>query len=94
MQSYQRLTKVGLLDGFLVVLLRVSKNVLLQLSSSDSFLFGFSEMSSDQLKSFISGAPEGSMRLAGEKELARREISKQSLAASELFRRGRIEGLF
>ena len=55
---------------------------------------GFSEMSSDQLKSFISGAPEGSMRLAGEKELARREISKQSLAASELFRRGRIEGLF
>jgi hypothetical protein len=55
---------------------------------------GFSEMSSDQLKSFISGAPEGSMRLAGQKELARREISKQSLAASELFRRGRIEGLF
>jgi hypothetical protein len=34
------------------------------------------------------------MRLAGQKELARREISKQSLAASELFRRGRIEGLF
>jgi len=55
---------------------------------------GFSEMSSDQLKSFISGAPEGSMRLAGQKELARREVSKQSLAASELFRRGRIEGLF
>lgn len=54
---------------------------------------GFGDLSSQQLQSFIEKAPEGAMRLAGQKELARREITKQSLAASELFRRGRIEGL-
>jgi hypothetical protein len=55
---------------------------------------GFGDLSSQQLQSFIEKAPEGPMRLAGQKELAKRETTKQSLAASELFRRGRIEGLF
>lgn len=54
---------------------------------------GFGDLSSQQLQTFIEKAPEGAMRLAGQRELARREITKQSLAASELFRRGRIEGL-
>ena len=55
---------------------------------------GFGDLSSQQLQSFIEKAPEGPMRIAGQKELAKREATKQSLAASELFRRGRIEGLF
>jgi hypothetical protein len=55
---------------------------------------GFGDLSMQQLQSFIQNAPEGPMRLAGQKELAKREVSKQSLAASELYRRGRIEGLF
>jgi hypothetical protein len=52
----------------------------------------FSDLSSQQLQSFIQNAPEGSMRLAGQKELARRETTKQSLLASELSRRATIEG--
>lgn len=52
----------------------------------------FSNLSSQQLQSFIQNAPEGSMRLAGQKELARRETTKQSLLASELSRRATIEG--
>jgi len=55
---------------------------------------GFNDLTSDQLRSFIANAPEGRVRSAGQQELARREATKQSLAASELYRRGRIEGLF
>jgi len=54
---------------------------------------GFNEMSSPQLQTFIQNAPEGRIRLAGQNELAKRETTKQSLALSELLRRGRIEGL-
>jgi len=52
----------------------------------------FNELSSQQLQSFIEKAPQGTMRVAGQKEQARRERVKQSLLASELSRRATIEG--
>ena len=52
----------------------------------------FSDLSSDQLKSFIERAPEGNMKQAGLDEARRRENTAASLQASEALRRARIEG--
>ena len=52
----------------------------------------FSDLSSDQLKSFIERAPEGRVKQAGLDEARRRENAGASLQASEALRRARIEG--
>ena len=52
----------------------------------------FSDLSSDQLKSFIERAPEGRVKQAGLDEARRRENTAASLQASEALRRARIEG--
>jgi hypothetical protein len=53
---------------------------------------GFSGLSTPQLQTFIEKAPEGRVRLAGEKEMQRRQASQQSLQVSEALRRANIEG--
>lgn len=53
---------------------------------------GFDAFNNEQLRNFISNAPEGRVQEAGKRELARREKSKSSVAASEIMRRARIEG--
>lgn len=54
---------------------------------------GFGAMTSAQILSGAQKAPEGRVRNAFEAELARRTRAKESLAVSEMLRRGRIEGL-
>jgi hypothetical protein len=52
----------------------------------------FSDLSSDQLKSFIERAPEGRVKQAGLDEARRRENTGASLQSSEALRRAEIEG--
>jgi hypothetical protein len=52
----------------------------------------FSALSNQQLESFIQNAPEGSIRSAGQQEQMRRQVSSQSLQASQALRRAKIEG--
>jgi hypothetical protein len=54
---------------------------------------GFGAMTTAQILSGAQKAPEGRVRNAFEAELARRTRAKESLAVSEMLRRGRIEGL-
>jgi hypothetical protein len=54
---------------------------------------GFGAMTSAQILSGAQKAPEGRVRNAFEAELNRRTRAKESLAVSEMLRRGRIEGL-
>jgi hypothetical protein len=54
---------------------------------------GFGAMTAAQILSGAEKAPEGRVKAAFESELARRNRAKESLAVSEMFRRGRIEGL-
>jgi hypothetical protein len=54
---------------------------------------GFGAMTAAQILSGAQKAPEGRVKTAFEAELSRRNRAKESLAVSEMFRRGRIEGL-
>ena len=54
---------------------------------------GFGAMTSAQILAGSQRAPEGRVKTAFEAELARRTRAKESLAVSEMLRRGRIEGL-
>jgi hypothetical protein len=54
---------------------------------------GFGAMTETQILSGAQKAPEGRVKTAFENELARRTRAKESLAVSEMLRRGRIEGL-
>lgn len=54
---------------------------------------GFGAMTSAQILSGAQKAPEGRVRNAFEAELNRRTRAKESLAVSEMLRRGKIEGL-
>jgi len=53
---------------------------------------GFTALDTDKLQTFVSNAPEGTVRQAGIQELARRNMTKQNLQISEALRRANIEG--
>lgn len=55
---------------------------------------GFGALTTDQIRTGAQKAPEGSVKNAFEAELNRRIRAKDSIALSELMRRGMIEGLF